>query len=115
VRALLSEIAAIYTAMTHAPSTMIYEPSETGAAYVAAAFSPDGKIQARRSFDTREAAEAFLQAFMQEKAGEYGLVNRRNAAESSGDLRDRRAGVIRSARNETKRRRLGIHGRQSQW
>jgi hypothetical protein len=42
--------------MTHSPSTMIYEPSETGAAYVAAAFSPDGKIQARRSFDTREAA-----------------------------------------------------------
>jgi hypothetical protein len=100
--------------MTHSPSTMIYEPSETGAAYVAAAFSPDGKIQARRSFDTRKAAEAFLQAFMQEKAGEYGLVNTPDTAESSGELRERRAGVITSARNETKRRRLGVHGRQSQ-
>jgi hypothetical protein len=51
---------------------------------------------------------------MQEKAGEYGLVNTPDTAESSGELRERRAGVITSARNETKRRRLGVHGRQSQ-
>jgi hypothetical protein len=54
---------------------MIYEPSEAGSAYVAAAFSPDGKVQTSRSFPTRDAAVAFLQAFLQENAGEYGLVH----------------------------------------
>jgi hypothetical protein len=101
--------------MTQRPSTVIYEPSETGAGYVAAAFSPDGKLQARRSCETRAAAEAFLQAFMQENAGEYGLVNTPQpaaAAESDqADLRERRAGVIKSAKDEAKRRHLGIHGK----
>jgi hypothetical protein len=108
-------LAAIYTAMAHSTSTMIYEPSEIGAAYIAAAFSPDGKIQARKSFETREAAEAFLQAFIQEAAGELGVVNAPKAAQSrdaSSDLRERRAGVIKSSEDETKRRRSGVHGKE---
>jgi hypothetical protein len=92
---------------------MIYEPSGIGAADIAAAFGADGKIKARQPFDTREAAEAFLQAFMQEKAGEYGLVNTPRPAESSGELAKRRAGVIKSANDEAKRRRLGVHGKKS--
>ena len=98
--------------MTHQPSTMIYEPSETGAGYVAVACNPDGELQALRSFGTRAAAEAFLQAFMQEKAGEFGLVNTAGAV--AGDptqLRERRAGVIKSATDEAKRRHLGVHGK----
>jgi hypothetical protein len=67
--------------MPQSPTTRIYEPSEPGAAYVAAAFSPDGSVQASRSFATRESAEAFLQAFMQENAGEYGLVHHKPADE----------------------------------
>ena len=98
--------------MSHQPSTMIYEPSVTGVGYVAVAFNPEGELRARRSFDTRAAAEAFLQAFMQEKAGEFGLVNSVGAV--AGDqtvLRERRAGVIKSATDEAKRRHLGIHGK----
>jgi hypothetical protein len=37
-------------------------------------FSPDRAIQAFRAFPLRRDAEAFLQAFMQEEAGEYGLT-----------------------------------------
>jgi hypothetical protein len=40
---------------------------------MAAVFSPDGAIQALRPFLSRREAEGFLQAFMQESAGEYGL------------------------------------------
>jgi hypothetical protein len=33
---------------------------------------------------------------------------------ASNELRERRAGVIKSAKDETKRRRLGLHGKKSQ-
>jgi hypothetical protein len=37
--------------------------------HLVAVLSPDGQVQALHSFPTRSAAEAFLQAFMQENAG----------------------------------------------
>ena len=51
----------------------IYEPARPGTPYIAAIFDPDGRIIASHGFPTRAGAEAFLQAFMQEDAGEYGL------------------------------------------
>jgi hypothetical protein len=54
-------------------TTTIYDPPSDGFPFVAAIFSPDGTIQAFRAFPMRRDAEAFLQAFMQEGAGEYGL------------------------------------------
>jgi hypothetical protein len=54
-------------------STAIYNPPSDGFPFVAVVFSPDGAIQAFRAFPSRPDAEAFLQAFMQEGAGEYGL------------------------------------------
>ena len=54
-------------------STAIYNPPSDGFPFMAAVFSPDGAIQAFRAFPLRRDAEAFLQAFMQEGAGEYGL------------------------------------------
>jgi hypothetical protein len=99
--------------MTHSPSTIIYGPSEIGAVYVATAFSPEGRIEGRQSFDTREAVEAFLQAFMQVKAGPYGLMSTPQGAESGGELQERRTAVIKSAKDETKRRHLGVHGKKS--
>jgi hypothetical protein len=110
----------IYTIMTHSAPTIIYEPSEAGAPYVAAAFSPDGEVLASRPFPTREAAEAFLQAFMQENAGEYGLMHERSVPpvpeglSAGGELQERRAGVIKSARDENKRRRLGVYGDETE-
>jgi len=41
---------------------------------MAAVFSPNGAIQAFRAFPSRHGAEAFVQAFMQENAGEHGLT-----------------------------------------
>jgi hypothetical protein len=54
-------------------STAIYSPPSDGFPFMAAVFSPDGAIQAFRAFPSRRDAEGFLQAFMQERAGEYGL------------------------------------------
>ncbi len=54
-------------------STAIYNPPSDGFPFVAIVFSPDGAIQAFRAFSNRRDAEGFLQAFMQERAGEYGL------------------------------------------
>jgi hypothetical protein len=53
----------------------IYEPARPGAPFIAAIYDPEGRMVASRGFPTRAGAEAFLQAFMQEKAGEYGLHN----------------------------------------
>jgi hypothetical protein len=52
---------------------MIYEPAHAGAPFIAALFDPRGQIVASRGFPTRGEAEAFIQAFMQENAGEYEL------------------------------------------
>ena len=60
-------------ATVRSASTAIYNPPSDGFPFVAAVFSPDGAIQAFRAFPSRRAAEGFLQAFMQEGAGEYGL------------------------------------------
>lgn len=54
-------------------TTAIYNPPTDGFPFVAVVFSPEGAIQAFRAFASRRAAESFLQAFMQEGAGEYGL------------------------------------------
>jgi hypothetical protein len=51
----------------------IYEPTRPGAPFIAAVFDPEGRIVASQGFPTRAGAEAFLQAFLQEDAGEYGL------------------------------------------
>ena len=51
----------------------IYEPVHPGAPFIAAIFDPNGRIIASHGFPTRAGAEAFLQAFMQEDAGEHGL------------------------------------------
>ena len=40
---------------------------------MAAVFGPNGTVQAFRAFPSRREAEAFVQAFMQENAGEHGL------------------------------------------
>jgi hypothetical protein len=56
-----------------AKSQEIYEPAGPGSPYIAAIFDPDGRIVASQGFPTRAGAETFLQAFMQEDAGEYGL------------------------------------------
>jgi hypothetical protein len=61
--------------MTHPSTTITCVPSEGVLVHIAAVLSPDGQVQASRPFATRSAAEAFLQAFMQENAGEYGLVH----------------------------------------
>jgi hypothetical protein len=53
---------------------IIYDPRHEGALFVAAIFDPEGCLIASRAFKTREGAEAFLQAFMQESAGEHGLA-----------------------------------------
>jgi len=55
-------------------STVIYTPPSDGFPFMAVVFSPDGAIQAFRAFSSRRDAERFLQAFMQEGAGEYGLT-----------------------------------------
>ena len=54
-------------------SRTIYEPTRPGAPFIAAVFDPEGRILASQRFSTRAGAEAFLQAFLQEDAGEYGL------------------------------------------
>jgi hypothetical protein len=52
--------------------TAIYNPPSDGFPFMAAVFSPNGTVLAFRAFDSRRDAEAFVQAFMQENAGEYG-------------------------------------------
>jgi hypothetical protein len=54
--------------------TAIYNPPSDGFPFMAAVFSPDGAVQAFRPFPSRHDAEAFVQAFMQESAGEHGLT-----------------------------------------
>ncbi|MPZ36751.1 MAG: hypothetical protein GEU95_01595 [Rhizobiales bacterium] len=53
--------------------TAIYNPPSDGFPFMAAVFSPNGTVQAFRAFPARREAEAFVQAFMQENAGEHGL------------------------------------------
>ena len=53
--------------------TAIYNPPEEGLPFVAAIFGPSGTIQAFRAFPSRREAETFVQAFMQDNAGEHGL------------------------------------------
>lgn len=55
-------------------TSKIYEPTRSGAPFIAAIFDPHGRIVASQGFPNRGGAEAFLQAFMQEGAGEYGLA-----------------------------------------
>ena len=60
-------------ATVNSASMAIYNPPRDGFPFMAAVFSPDGAIQAFRAFPSRRDAEGFLQSFMQEGAGEYGL------------------------------------------
>ena len=53
--------------------TAIYNPPEDGFPFVAAVFGPSGTIQAFRAFPSRREAETFVQAYMQDNAGEHGL------------------------------------------
>ena len=52
----------------------IYDPAQPGFPFIAAIFNPDGRIVASHGFGTRQGAEAFIQAFMQENAGEHELT-----------------------------------------
>ena len=65
-------------------TTAIYEPPEDGLPFVVAVFNPTGKIEAFRPFRSRRGAEVFLQAFMQEGAGEYGLNGQRETTWMGG-------------------------------
>ena len=51
----------------------ILEPANDGSPFMVAIYDPDGRIVASKGFPTRAGAEAFLQAFMQENAGEFEL------------------------------------------
>ncbi len=55
-------------------TSAVYNPPRPGLSYVAVIISPEARVIAARAFTTREAAEAFIQAFMQENAGEHGLT-----------------------------------------
>jgi len=55
-------------------ATAIYQPPSQDLPFLAVVFGPEAVIHAVRSFPTEAAAQRFLQAFMQEKAGEYGLA-----------------------------------------
>jgi hypothetical protein len=68
-----------YRGMTRA--SFIYEPTRAGAPFIVAIFDPAGRIVASQGFPTRPGVEAFLQAFMQEDAGEFELPTH-----YSGDL-----------------------------
>jgi len=48
-----------------------------------------------------------------DKRAELEQSLKRVSGSRSKELRERRAGVIKSAKDETKRRRLGVHGRKS--
>jgi hypothetical protein len=51
----------------------IYNPPGDRFPFVAVVFGPSGTIQAFRAFSWRREAETFLQAYMQDNAGEHGL------------------------------------------
>jgi len=55
-------------------SAAVYGPPSAGFPYLAVIFNPDGDMVATRAFSSPDAARAFLQAFMQENAGEHGLM-----------------------------------------
>jgi hypothetical protein len=55
-------------------TSVIYDPPDLRSTYVAAVFDPNGAVIASRAFPSRTEAHAFLQAFLQENAGEHGLV-----------------------------------------
>src|SRR5687767_5079166 len=61
--------------------SIIYDPVRLGGPFIAALFDPTGRPIASRSCATRESAELFVQAFMQENAGEYGLSHHPASAE----------------------------------
>ena len=52
----------------------VYSPPSPDLPYIAVILSPEARVIAAHAFPTREAAEGFIQAFMQEKAGEHGLT-----------------------------------------
>ncbi len=58
-------------------SSAVYNPPSPNLPYVAVILSPEAQVIAARAFRAREAAEAFIQAFMQENAGEHGLTIQR--------------------------------------
>jgi hypothetical protein len=64
-------------------ASTIYEPTRPGAPFVAAISDPNGRIVASHGFPTRAGAEAFIQAFMQENAGEFELPDEPAPAPSS--------------------------------
>jgi beta-phosphoglucomutase-like phosphatase (HAD superfamily) len=63
-----------------AETQTIYEPAHAGAPFIAAIFDLDGRIVASHGFPTRAGAEAFLQAFRQDEAGERGSPDAPDAA-----------------------------------
>ena len=54
-----------HTAMSRSAQTAIYPPTRFGFPYVAVIFSRDGTVQARHPCESKEDAEAFLQALTQ--------------------------------------------------
>ncbi len=60
--------------MPQISATTVYQPPSQDLPFLAVVFDPEGVIHAVRPFPSEAAAQGFLQAFMQEKAGEYGLA-----------------------------------------
>jgi hypothetical protein len=67
--------------MSEISATAIYQPPSQDLPFLAVVFDPEGVIHAVRPFRNEAEAQGFLQAFMHEKAGEYGLA----AASLSGE------------------------------
>jgi hypothetical protein len=60
--------------MPQISATALYQPPSHDLPFLAVVFDPERVIHAVRPFPSEAAAQGFLQAFMQEKAGEYGLA-----------------------------------------
>ena len=54
-------------------TSMIYEPARDNAPFIVAIYDATGCIVASQGFRSHPQAEAFLQAFIQENAGEFEL------------------------------------------
>jgi hypothetical protein len=59
--------------MSQLSNTAVYSPPSHGLPFLAVVLDPERVIRVVRPFPTEAGAHAFLQAFMQEKAGEYGF------------------------------------------
>jgi hypothetical protein len=62
-----------WQAMSQLSNTAAYRPPSQGLPFLAVVLDPERVVRVVRQFATEAEAHGFLQAFMQEKAGEYGF------------------------------------------